>query len=577
MTINPKQIRYAAAVGAGVVLASSFPKIGVAGLAWVAPGMILATAMGTSGRQAFRLGYVAGMAHQLVALSWLLYIPVFKLAPVAGWVTLSGFLALYSAAWVWLCWRVFPARLDGGDGGAPASGSGGGEGSEAGLESRWAGVLDRFLAVEWTRRLVWALTCAALWVAWEMIQARFLSGFPWNLLGSSQFRMTPMLQVSAFTGIYGVSFLAVWFSVSLLMAAVVVLRRSQTPRRWMGEVAVPILVLVAVAAHGYQAVLAATGLKPERTVRLALVQPSIPQRWIWNREDSSNRFSQLLQLSESAMSRRPDLIVWPEAAVPGFVRWDTNTHDAVVRFVRTNQVWLVLGADDASPRAPFSEEYDVFNASFLVSPAGEFVSRYAKQRLVMFGEFLPFVRWLPFLERWTGMGSFTPGAGPAPFVIPDGTTCPPLKMSVLICFEDVFPHGAREFVEDDTDFLLNLTNNGWFGESAAQWQHAAAAVFRAVENGLPLVRCANNGLTCWVDAVGRMHELYFSGTDDVYTRGIKMAEVPVLGGARRARTFYARRGDVFGWTCVAWAALVVWRAGRVQRRQKTACSDPAGC
>ncbi len=411
MTIHPKRIRFGAAVVAGLVLAAAFPKIGVAGLAWVAPGMILASAMGTSGRQAFRLGYVSGLMHHLVSLSWLLYIPVFKLAPIAGWLALSGFLALYPAAWVWLCWRVFPARLDGGGGNATVSGTG--ERPEAGLEPPWAGVLDRFLAVEWTRRLVWALTCAALWVSWEMIQARFLSGFPWNLLGSSQFRMTPMLQVSAVTGIYGVSFLAVWFAVSLLMASVVVLRRSQSPRRWMGEVIVPILVLVALIAHGYHAVLAATGGKAARSVRLALVQPSIPQQWIWNREDSSNRFSQLLQLSQSAMARRPDIVVWPEAAVPGFVRWDTNTHGAVVRFVRTNQVWLVLGADDASPRAPFSEQYDVFNASFLVSPAGEFVSRYAKQRLVMFGEFLPLVRWLPFLERWTGMGSFTPGGGPA--------------------------------------------------------------------------------------------------------------------------------------------------------------------
>ncbi len=577
MTINPERIRSGAAAVAGVVLAAAFPKIGVAGLAWVAPGLILATAMGTAGRQAFRLGYVAGFMHYLVSLSWLLHIPVFKLAPIAGWLALSGFLALYPAAWVWLCWRVFPARLEGGDGGVNVVGKGNGDGPEARRETGWAGVLDRFLTVDWTRRLIWALTCAAFWVAWEMMQARFLSGFPWNLLGSSQFRMTPMLQIAAFTGIYGVSFLAVWFSVSLLMAAAVVLRRSQTPRRWMAEVLVPILVLVAVAAHGYQAVLAGAGVKSGRTVRLALVQPSIPQRWIWNREDSSNRFNQLLQLSQSAMSQRPDMVVWPEAAVPGFVRWDTNTHDAVVRFVQTNRVWLVLGADDASPRAPFSEEYDVFNASFLVSPAGEFVNRYAKQRLVMFGEFLPFVRWLPFLERWTGMGSFTPGNGPVPFVIPSGTSCPPLKTSVLICFEDVFPHGAREFVDEDTDFLLNLTNNGWFGESAAQWQHAAAAVFRAVENGLPLVRCANNGLTCWVDSVGRMHEVFFSGTNDVYTRGVKLAEVPVLDGAKRVPTFYARHGDVFGWACVAVAGFGVWRAWWGARRQKTACSDQSGC
>ena len=136
---------------------------------------------------------------------------------------------------------------------------------------------------------------------------------------------------------------------------------------------------------------------------------------------------------------------------------------------------------------------------------------------------------------------------------------------MLICFEDVFPHCVREYVEDDTDFLLNLTNNGWFGESAAQWQHAANAVFRAVENGLPLVRCANNGLTCWVDARGRVEEIYFPGTRDIYGAGWKMARVPLLAGQPRAPTFYRRHGDWFGWSCVAVSALGLGAAGLRRR------------
>jgi apolipoprotein N-acyltransferase len=129
------------------------------------------------------------------------------------------------------------------------------------------------------------------------------------------------------------------------------------------------------------------------------------------------------------------------------------------------------------------------------------------------------------------------------------------KTSVLICFEDTFPHFVREYVEDDTDFLLNLTNNGWFGESAAQWQHAANAVFRAVENGLPLVRCANNGLTCVVDGQGRMQEVFFPGTRDIYGPGFKVAQVPLRTGAARRTTMYRRYGDWFGWSCVALGAL----------------------
>jgi apolipoprotein N-acyltransferase len=192
------------------------------------------------------------------------------------------------------------------------------------------------------------------------------------------------------------------------------------------------------------------------------------------------------------------------------------------------------------------------------------VATYRKRRLVIFGEYVPLARWLPFLRRFTGVGGdFTPGAEFVPFQLSDLK----VKTSVLICFEDVFPHSAREHVEADTDFLLNLTNNGWFGESAAQWQHAASAVFRAVENGLPLVRCANNGLTCWVDAVGRLNEVFFPGSSDVYGAGFKIAHVPLLAGQQRPPTCYRRHGDWFGWTCAGFAVLTLGRRCLGQRRE----------
>src|SRR6185436_17014292 len=114
-----------------------------------------------------------------------------------------------------------------------------------------------------------------------------------------------------------------------------------------------------------------------------------------------------------------------------------------------------------------------------------------------------------------------------------------VNISVLICAEDVFPHLVRQYVEPGTDFDLNLTNNGWFGKSAAQWQHAVSALFRAVENGVPLVRCTNNGLTCWIDARGRLHEVYFPGTRDIYGPGFKLVTVPLRAdGKSRPLTVY---------------------------------------
>jgi apolipoprotein N-acyltransferase len=540
-TLSQDRFRLALAIGSGLLLAAAFPKFGVAGLAWAAPGVMLAAAAGVKSRAAFRLGFIAGLVHHLVSLSWLLNIPVMKIAPITGWLALSGYLALYQALWVWLCWKMFPSRIA-----VPESGGG--------LMS----LLDQFLASGWSQRLRWTLACAALWTAGEMVQARLLSGLPWNFLGASQFEMLPVIQIASVTGVYGVSFLMAWFAVSLLCAAAVVLRRSESPRRWMGEIILPLLALAGVVMTGFPHLLQH---KPETArLRIALVQPSIPQKMIWAPGENQQRFEQLLALSEKALTNapatnRPALMVWPEAAVPGFVRFDTNIHHAITHFVRRHGIWLVLGADDAAPRRDADDPFahDSFNASFLVGPDGEFRASYRKRRLVMFGEYLPFARWLPFLERWTGMGSFTEGNEAVPFAVPELG----FKTSVLICFEDVFPHLVCNDVQDDTDFLLNLTNNGWFGESAAQWQHAANAVFRAVENGLPLVRCANNGLTCVVSPHGGINDAFFPGTTDAYGAGFKIVEVPLLAGTRRTRTFYGEHGDVFGWSCVAWSALVL--------------------
>ena len=550
-------MRLLLAVFAGLLLAAAFPKIGVAGFAWVAPGAMLAVALGADGRRAFQLGYVAGLAHYLTSLYWLLNIPVMKLAPISGWLALSGFLSLYPALWVWLCWRMYPAKV-GQASSLPEDFRVRREPHPPGMPALLSVRLEHLLAASWAQRVIWALSCGALWVTWEMVQARLFTGFPWNFLGASQYQMLPVIQIASFTGVYGISFLAAWFSVSLIGAAAVVLRRSQSPRQWMGEIILPLLAVTGVAFFGIRQF--GQSATPPRQIRIALVQPSIPQRWIWSPSESANRFVQLLRLSEEALTSKagkPDMLVWPEAAVPGYVRWDTNIHSAVTNLVRRHEVWLVLGSDDAAPRLGSDDPFaaDVFNASFLIGPDGEFRATYRKRRLVIFGEYIPLARWLPFLERWTGMGSFTSGRGAVPFRVPE------LEMttSVLICFEDVFPHGVREYVEDDTDFLLNLTNNGWFGESAAQWQHAANAVFRAVENGVPLVRCANNGITCWVTSQGQMGETFLPGTTDAYGAGFKIVRVPLLGGQRRETTFYQRYGDFFGWSCVAWSALGIAR------------------
>jgi apolipoprotein N-acyltransferase len=531
------------------MLAISFPKIGIAGLAWIAPAIMLLAAIGKPGKQAFRIGYVAGFFHYLASLYWLLLIPV-AWGPIFGWLALAAYMSLYPAFWVWLCWKMFPVKIASPDVSAGFSG--------------WAG---RFLSAPWGQRMLWAISAAAAWVALEMMISRFLSGFPWNLLGVSQYRIVPLIQIASYTGVYGVSFLVIWTSVSLLGAMMVIIRRPTMRSAWVGELILPMTVLVALYASGYRKLLQPEPRRPELAV--ALIQPSIPQTMIWDQGSDTVRFHELVQLTEVALTNKVDLVIWPEAAVPKLVRWDEDTYRAVTGLASKHKVWMIIGSDDAEPRLhpTHTNEADFFNSSFLVGPDGRLMQRYAKRNLVIFGEYVPLVKWLPFIKYLTPIpGSFTPGERVVPFHMPDIR----VNASILICFEDVFPQLVPEYVSDDTDFLVNLTNNGWFGEGAAQWQHAAAAVFRAVENGVPLIRCCNNGLTCWIDSHGVMRQIFRNPRGSEYGPGFMLARIPLLQpGEKRVPTFYHQHPDWFGWACVGVTILQLIRL-RLERRKPAA-------
>jgi apolipoprotein N-acyltransferase len=526
--------RFPLAIVAGLLLASAFPDIGIAGFAWVAPGLMLAAALGKKGAEAWRIGYVAGLAHYLGSLYWLLNIPVGGF-PILGWIALAAFLALFPATWVWLSLKISGLRLQ-----MPGE--------------RWPAILRELSKLSWSGRMSWALGSAVVWVALEMLLARIFGGFPWNLLGDSQYRIVPLIQFAAFTGIYGVSFLVVWTSVSLLCAAASILARPNERSPWMVEIILPFCALVAVFGYGFHQL--AKPVTMGRELKVALVQPGIPQTMIWNPTNDVARFHDLLRLSAEALTNQPDLVVWPEAALPGLPRFESEFADPISALAREHRAWMIIGADDAEA-TPTATNY--FNASFLIDPDGKLANSYRKRGLVIFGEYIPLEHWLPFIKWLTPItGSYTPGDRAVQFELstaaPNGTP-QKFQTSVLICFEDVFPHLARKSVQPDTDFLVNITNDGWFGEGAAQWQQAAAATFRTVENGVPLIRCANTGITCWIDANGRWAQKFMDKNGSVYGVGFLIATIPLPD--RHPRTFYTQHGDVFGWACVALVILIL--------------------
>jgi len=324
---------------------------------------------------------------------------------------------------------------------------------------------------------------------------------------------------------------------------------------WVGEVALPVITVALLFNLGFRQM--RTSEPSGRIVKATLIQPSIPQTLIWDASKDTERFKELISLSEQALTNQTDVLMWPEAAVPKLLRYDKETFEAVTNLARRHRVWMIVGSDDAEPRphAVDREEPDYFNSSFLISPEGELAERYVKRNLVIFGEYVPLKRWLPFLKYLTPIeGGFTAGTHPVPFHL--GSL--KIKTQVLICYEDTFPHLAREEVDANTDLLVNLTNDGWFDEGAAQWQQAATGLFRAVENHRPLIRCANNGLTCWVDAHGVLRDIFRDESGSVYGKGFLRAEIPLPAEeAGHMLTFYTRHGDWFGWGCVGITAVLL--------------------
>jgi apolipoprotein N-acyltransferase len=526
--------RYLAAIGAGLLLASAFTKPAIAGSAWIAPALMLACAFGKCGGDSFRIGCVAGLSFWLTSLYWLLHMPVAGY-PILGWIALSAYLALYPGIWVWL----LAGKIGEGD---------------------------------WARRNLWSLIGAGIWVALEMVRARLFGGFPWNFLGASQYQMIPLIQIASITGVYGVSFLVVWVSLSFYSAVRMIFRQPETRLVWQAEIFLPLTVVILLFAFSFARM--GGDNPPASTLRVTLIQPSVPQTLIWDENENTNRFRQLLQLSQTALTNQSDLLIWPESAVPEF---DDASYAAITNLIRAHRVWLILNAEDDVPRADLKNPatYDAFNAAFLLDPAGHFDGVYHKQKLVIFGEYIPLVRWLPFVRWFTPItGGFAAGNEPVQFQINrvSGNSGEPIielnngsqgassrqtvNSSPLICYEDMFPQVARGAVRDDTDFLVNLTNDGWFGQSAEQWQHMAGAVFRAVENGVPLVRCCNNGVTCWIDAHGRVREIFRDNTGSVYGAGALTIDLPL---EKHAPTFYNRHGDWFGWGCVGFALIALAR------------------
>jgi apolipoprotein N-acyltransferase len=383
------------------------------------------------------------------------------------------------------------------------------------------------------------------WVAVELARTR-ITGFPWNLLGISQVDNIPLAHIATVTGVYGLSFEIM--VVNTALAAAFVLRTSRDERSKRK----PLLLATAAAIVVLQAgrLISPPALPTDHTARL--VQQNIPvlQAGDWTKEYFEGTLRDLGRISlsapdlnvtgqeqppaASARSVRPDLIVWPESPAP-FYSSDPMLRDTVSNIARQAQTWMLVGslgirnAGETPERAT-----ELFNSGSLVDPAGEWVGRYNKMHLVPFGEYVPFKRVFGFAGGLTReVGDFSPGTSRAALLAGN-------KLGVFICYESIFPDEIRQLAANGAEVFVNISNDGWYGDSGAYAQHLKQARMRAVENDRWLLRDTNTGVTASFDPYGRV-------VSSIPRKVRAALDAPYA--ITNVTTFYTRHGDWFAYLC----------------------------
>ncbi len=383
---------------------------------------------------------------------------------------------------------------------------------------------------------------ATAWLAVEWLRAWVLTGFPWNLIGNVWSFSPAMLQLAALTGVWGLSLVTV-----LAAAAPAVLVEARRGRGRRAFVAAMLLLPALVWGGGSLRLAGAPALGTEVVdgVTLRLVQPSIEQALKWKAALRRDHVERQMRLSAAPGAERISHVIWAETAVPYLLAQDAELRRLIARVVPEGGL-LLAGAPRAG--AEVGRGPRLWNSLHALDRRGEIVGTYDKVHLVPFGEYMPLRSVLGFAKLAAGSVDFSPGAGALALDLRGLPAFAP-----LICYEAIFP-GQVVPAGTRPEWLLNVTNDAWFGTSSGPYQHFASARIRAVEEGLPLVRVANNGISAVVDAYGRI-------VGRLGLNEVGVLDSPLPKPVERL-TLYARFGD---WMALI-SGLAVAFSGLILRR-----------
>jgi len=492
-------IRILLSAVSGILLLLCFPKYDLYWIAWFALVPLLYCLSDVSGKKAFLLGIITGLVFNYTLFYWFL----------------SDFLIVYSKLSVYVSFIIYLAL-----------------GVYLAL---YYGVFALVINVCSSRlQLPLYLTAPPLFVLLEFIRAKVFTGFPWELLGYSQYNFLPLIQIADITGVYGVSFILVLIN---SVTAEILKKRFRFTGRLKTVFVIACAFVGLILTYG--AVKLSHGNKEGSLFRASIIQGniSVKEKRSKDLKTAQGIIDKYGEMTTRALAYHPDVILWPETAMPFVYGVDRKSSESLLDFQKRLGVPILLGTISSSNNSSSNSNQTYSNSALLLQD-GNLTGMYNKVKLVPFGEYVP-----GGLKLGKIVDNFD-------FLSGDRTKVFDLngvKFSVLICYEIIFPEISRNFVANGARVLFTISNDAWFGNTSAPYQHFSMAVFRAIENRVPLVRAANTGVSGFIDESGRVIKM-----GDIFSQEIYTGEV-VSG---KGNTFYNRYGDVFVYACIIYMILI---------------------
>jgi apolipoprotein N-acyltransferase len=501
-----RAVEYLPAVVSGALITLSFPPFDFFPLAWAALVPFLLSLWNKNAGEAFRSGYIFGIAYFFGTLYWIYhsinyYGGVSFLPSVCVVLLLCAYLGLYPAIFS----SIFSTMIR-------------------------------------KTRSPALLIAPVIWVALEFIRSYALTGFPWSSIGYSQYKFLPLIQVSDLTGVYGISFLVIAVNGAIVDIFSLKKRVKDMPLFpvffTVSGFAFLIVIMLSTLGYGFWRL---GQQRNGQIIKVSIVQGNIEQDKKWEPLFQKEVLDTYFDLSKKASKMSPQLIVWPETAAPFLFDYDAQNTEQLIGFQKELGSDLLFGSVLINERS--GEKNLLTNSAVLLDRQGKIAYVYDKIHLVPFGEYVPLRSVLFFIDKIAvGIGDYIPGKQYARAETGFGS------FGTLVCYEVIFPGLVRKFFATGGDFIVNITNDAWFGKTSGPYQHFSMAVFRAVENRKPVIRSANTGISGFIDSNGKVVARSQLFQRLVLTEMIK---------TDTTMTFYTKYGDLFSYLCIVISLILL--------------------